>query len=252
MLKSYLVGMIGAIGILASTATPALAAEPPFSDGFEAATIDPFWTVQANAGCSASLTTSRAYTGVQSVQLTTTNTGQTKGVLLRHDFAAPVYGRASVWVYDTGADVASSNYFTLLVGNNQVGRNATIGTFDYDLGPTNGGSYVYSGWGADAHGHSGIDRTQGWHHWEIESRPNLLELRVDGTVVYSDEVGEPFDMIYFDIHAPSWRPPFSVQYDDFEFEELGCVPIEGDLDGDGDVDLIDLSTLLANFGRSCP
>lgn len=33
---------------------------------------------------------------------------------------------------------------------------------------------------------------------------------------------------------------------------LGDEPFEGDIDGDGDVDLPDLAHLLANFGSNCP
>src|SRR5438046_2646236 len=82
---------------------------PSFSDGFEAAQLDPFWNrVQLDSG---TITPSpdRPHNGGQSAKMQTVNTGSTKNLLLIHDFATPTYGKASIWVYDTGADVPSSN-----------------------------------------------------------------------------------------------------------------------------------------------
>jgi len=82
-----------------------------------------------------------------------------------------MYGSISVWFYDTGADVPSSNYLELSIHDMSLGGwIAYLGTRDYDLGPGDGGEYRYgsrTGWEWTT-----IDRTQAWHHLEIDLLPN--------------------------------------------------------------------------------
>ena len=75
----------------------------PHLDGFEATTLNPFWSTSIQSG-SIALSTGQAHGGSQSVQLSSTDTGVTKSIQLFHDFATPVYGVTSVWVLDTGTE----------------------------------------------------------------------------------------------------------------------------------------------------
>lgn len=183
-----------------------------FQDGFEAATFDPFWSKFELNGA-VSLTSSRVHTGSQAAQFATNASGGNKELQLFHYFAAPIFGSASVWVYDAAADAASGNYieFYATSSGNYVGK---LMTQDFDLGASNGGHYDYST--AQGGGSTTVDRTQDWHHFEITSLPDLLRLSVDGVSVFSAPVGTPFDGIAMNVHAPGFRPGLSVQFDDFQ------------------------------------
>ena len=159
--------------------------------------------------------TNQAHGGSQSVELVTTNSSLNKSVSLYHQFPAATYGTASVWVYDTGADVSSANYITLSVssGGAQV---AGLGTWDYDLGPGDGGStYTYGVGGSSAY--TGIDRTRAWHQFTICCWASTLTLMIDGNVIYSGQGGRTFDRVGLYLGGPNWRPACSVQFDDFQF-----------------------------------
>jgi hypothetical protein len=127
-----------------------------------------------------------------------------------------VYGTASVWVFDTGADQSSSNYLTLQLENRGQGTQRVIIGYDYDLGPTNGGNY-YIGSGTD---NSGVDRTPGWHLFAIETTPDLTRFSIDGVVVRTDPTGFAFDHLRVGMFGPSWRPAWQGQFDDFSFREF--------------------------------
>lgn len=188
-----------------------------FVDGFEGPTLDPFWSTRENSGSITFPSTARVHSGRQSVQLNSTqNTGQ-KNIDLFHAFPEPIYGRVSVWVYDTGADVLSSNYIGLSVGNRRLEVGASLFTQDYDLGPTNGGNYYYTHFGVDSGILSSIDRTQAWHHFEIDASPQSLTLLIDGTAVYRDAGGHQFDTLGLFMSGPTWRPAWVTYFDDFEF-----------------------------------
>lgn len=239
--------MIAVVGCALCARPGAVYSQPAcFADGFEP---EPFWTVSAQPGCSAAPSTAMSHTGDWSTRFVSTNTGQPKGIGLIHQFAGPIYGRVSVWVYDSGADVGSSNYLALTLTNTALQKNVNIGTFDYDLGPGNGGDvYYYQFCCANQPIRSPIDRTQGWHHWEIDTTEHSLELRIDGVTVYSSPQGEPFDHIGLAMFGPSWRPAWVAYFDDFEFVEDTC---RGDLDDDGDVDLADFAAFQVSFGNVC-
>src|SRR5262245_21703655 len=111
-----------------------------FVDGFEGPILDPFWTVAAYSGAVQFPSTANVHGGSQSVELGSNNSGGVKEITLSHSFGAPTFGRVSVWMYDTGADVASSNYIMLRVGSlDYPGQYFGISTWDYDLGPGNNG-----------------------------------------------------------------------------------------------------------------
>ena len=78
-----------------------------FTDGFEGAALDSFWTKTEISGFVTMPSTEAAHSGSQSVKFTSTNSGVSKNVGLGHDFGAPTYGEVSVWIFDTGAGVCA-------------------------------------------------------------------------------------------------------------------------------------------------
>jgi hypothetical protein len=208
------------IGVFARPATALT-----FFDDFEGPTLNPFWSTYERSGLVVFPSTTHAHSGIQSLELRSLMTGNQKNIDVYHTFDTPQFGYWSVWLFDTGADEPSSNYATLSVYNTQLHWKASIGVFDYDHGPINGGAYVYSHPNGDAH--SSVDRTYNWHEFVIESTPDILQFRVDGTPIYTGQGGYAFDQVALDIHAPSWRPAWSYSWDDFEFRSRNSVPEPG-------------------------
>ncbi len=206
-----------------------------YFDGFEA----PFWTLTEQSGAVRE-STKRPHEGSRSAEFVSTNTGQDKWIYMTHDFDEPQYGRVSVWMYDTGADVSSSNYLWLTLYNTAEGMIADVLTFDYDLGPGQGGDvYYYRPWNTNAQPiRSSIDRTQAWHLWEIETAPDLFSIAIDGQIVYESSQGMPFNRVRLGMSGPSWRPAWTAYFDDFF---LDAYVETGDLDCDGAVDFNDIN-----------
>jgi hypothetical protein len=193
-----------------------------FADSFEGPPNTSFWSTSAQSGSVALPSSTRAHSGTRSAELISTESGLDKWVHLYHQFRTPTYGTVSVWVYDTGADVASANMITFSVsgGGPVVAR---IYTADYDLGPGRDGStYVCGAIGAPPEDiRTAVDRTQGWHKWTITVLPDSITLAIgDGlsdTVVYRGPGGHKFDRVDMMLSGPFWRPARAVQFDDFAF-----------------------------------
>lgn len=204
-----------ALALLGSLAASPLAFGQVFSDSFERDELGPDWTVSAQGG-TAGISQASSHEGSRAVYLSSDASGSYKNISIAHHLSQPIYGRVSVWIDDTGADVTSSNYFIFYVGNTALGIGASVGTLDYDLGHNNGGEYVFTPWGAPSPSHSSVDRTHLWHHWEIEATPQSLSIRVDGTTVHSSAATGPFDVISLGMFGPEWRPPFTTYFDSVE------------------------------------
>ena len=187
-----------------------------FTDDFEETTLNPFWSASASSGSIVFPSTAMAHSGNQSVQFSSTETGETKDLTLSHTFAAPIYGETSVWIYDTGAGAVSGNYVQLTIADSTNGdRGAYLNAWDYDLAPDNGGSYVFGITGRVNYQYTAIERTQTWHQFLIDSTPDSLMLSIDGVTVYTGAGGLPFDKVQLQTYGPSWRPAWSYYFDDF-------------------------------------
>jgi hypothetical protein len=128
--------------VVAGVAQVAGALTVNFSDGFETPTFDPFWSKTEIAGSISLSSSGQVHSGSQAARFTSTHGTGEKYIYLRHNFGELMWGRFSLWVYDSGADVSSSNYLTLYAGEGgNTLADKTITTMDYDLGPTNGGMY---------------------------------------------------------------------------------------------------------------
>jgi len=195
-------------------------ARADFVDGFEGSVIDPFWSTSTQSG-SIALSTAKAHGGVQSAKFSSIATDADKYERLFHTFASPTYGTASVWIYDTGAGVSSSNSIGLAISNDSLGFSAGLTTFDYGFqggGPGRGDQYNYYDLPAvDESTATGIFRTQAWHQFKFIDTPDSLSMVVDGTTVYTRAGGTPFTTIWLTSGAPSWRPAYDQYYDDFAF-----------------------------------
>lgn len=132
-----------------------------FSDGFEAATLNSFWSIRQDAGSITFPSTTQVHSGQQSVQFNSVADAGQKTIELKHTFAAPQYGTASVWVFDSGADLTSGNYIRLYVANTERETSAALYTTDYDLGAADGGNYYFNVDGTSTS--SSVDRTCAWH-----------------------------------------------------------------------------------------
>jgi hypothetical protein len=185
-----------------------------YADPFEADSLNPYWAVNARSG-GVSHTTDVAHGGNQSLAFTSTRTVSDKNITLVHFFSRPVYGHFSAWVYDTSADRSSGNYMQMVVATAHDEFSQLIG-YDYDLGPTNGGHYVAKTFdGADVN--TGVDRTQDWHHFEIDVLPDANTLRVDGQQVLTGAGGTAIDRVQLSMFGPAGRPAMTGYFDDFEF-----------------------------------
>jgi hypothetical protein len=206
--------------VLAALLAPPLQADPiSYTDGFEAPTINPFWTQFTSSGA-VGLTTAQVHSGNQAAQFTSFATGLQKNVTLFHQFAAPLFGQVSVWVFDTGADVSSSNYLELRLDNSQTNHLAHVIAYDYDFAP--GGRNYNVGAGPAANFQdidSGVDRTQAWHQFLIDSRPDGLSIAIDGQTVFT---GAPmaFDRVSLNMFGPGFRPAWVGYFDDFSFQQF--------------------------------
>src|SRR5437899_12070686 len=90
-----------------------------FVDGFEGPTLNPFWSQTTRSGSVKFPSTALVHSGHQSVEFDSIESSEDKGIGLVHTFETPTYGRVSVWLYDNGAGVFSSNYMILSVGDEQ-------------------------------------------------------------------------------------------------------------------------------------
>ncbi len=190
-----------------------------FSDGFEGAALDPFWYKTEQSG-SVRLSTAMAHSGRQSVEMVSTEGNGNKGVGINHAFPSPVYGRVSVWLYDNGAGVSSSNYMILNAGDNQENA-ASLYTGDYDLGPGNGGSYYYNPFEVYQAFNTGVVRSQAWHLFSINSTPSAVTMQIDGVTVHQAGGGHPLTLVSLSLAGPTWRPAWTGHFDDFEFTPYG-------------------------------
>ncbi len=201
-----------------------------FSDDFEGSALNPFWQTATSSGNVIFPSTVQAHSGNQSVQLSTYMSSAHKGINVLHTFDTPRYGATSIWVYDTGAGVASSNAFYFNIYNPDRGI-AQWGTWDYDFRRTEDNyRFGYSDYDTNSNGnfYMPFNRSQGWHLWSIEAVPNQLRFSIDGQPVQSVPVDLPFTRILFGEGAPNWRPAWTSYWDDFEFTEYAQTDLVAD------------------------
>jgi virginiamycin B lyase len=195
-----------------STTSTAEIAPLTFTDDFEGPTLDPFWTVTAQSGSVRFPSTAQAHSGNQSVEFDSTATSQQKDIELYHVFPVPVYGDFSVWIYDTGANVSSSNYISFTLFNSQT--YATLSAWDYNFGD----GATYNGGSPTDGFYSAIPRTEAWHQFEINATATSTTYTIDGAVVHTGP-GMGVERVALSMSGPYWRPAGVSYFDDFAFTQ---------------------------------
>lgn len=165
-----------------------------FSDGFEAATINPFWTslVTGTDGGLVHLTNTIAHTGSQSIELDTSGTFAQS--YLSHNFSSPIYGTAQVWVYD---NTPYTGYKILMIYNGTDGPGTAYHIY-LDWGEQQTHLYypaTSTTWANTVLLPAQTSKT--WHLWTFTSAPSGVTIQIDGATVFTQAINFPFDTIRF-------------------------------------------------------
>jgi hypothetical protein len=210
--------MILAVMLAVTVFTTASLANPSlfpyeYTDTFEGPTLNPpdnpFWTVDVAPGSQVSLSTDYAHSGQQSLrEYTGGSSGGERWARVFHDFGVPVYGSASIWLYDTAAGSNNSNYLAFDMGT-------PGGTDSVDLeGPDSEGDwYSFNRPGVSIL--TNVPRTLAWHEFMYEWDASAVKAFVDGQEVYAGPGGS-FQRIYVSTYGPDWRPVWTSYWDDFQ------------------------------------
>ena len=210
--------------LFTASGTPA-----PYSDDFEAAALNSFWSTTVKYG-SITQSTDQHHSGTQSLLFASTQAPSTDGpgMNLTHTFAVPTKGKFSIWFYDVAPGQQTLYEMMSLFNSAQPNAVASIGTQDYD-------AYCYEASHTDAanvlHGPNstcpneaspGVTttsaaRTLGWHQLVIDVQANALVYSIDGIQVYSEAGDFTFDRVTISIGGPYWRPLTTAYFDDFSF-----------------------------------
>lgn len=178
-----------------------------YNDSFEQTALGPGWQTTTQFGA-ISLSTEQAHSGAQSVKLSSTD-GYQREIHLTRYLSSPVEGTASIWFYDTAPGQATLySRFILSAGSDFV---AGVYIQDYD------GGYYYAAGGGVGGGPTSVQRSAGWHHFEIDTA--LGQIRIDGVEVVAFPGGLAFDNIDLNLTGPGGRPN-AVYY----FDDLSVVP----------------------------
>src|SRR5579871_5127416 len=151
-----------------------------FTDGFEAATIDPFWTLTGPG--SATLTASVAHSGSQALQLTASSTYPWQASAL-HDYGSDVPGTASVWMQGSQLCCGSASTMQL---TNSAGDGYVLITQD-------GNNSVPSSFAVRV-GRPGLPENQlvftsdpaAWHLIEYDVSAGGVTFKFDGATIFTD------------------------------------------------------------------
>jgi len=173
----------------------AIGATINFTDGFEGATVNPFW----NDVQGATLTNARAHTGLQSILVGGSLTSG--GSSLIHRVNENGFGQVGVYIYDDLTLDGPGFSEGLLAGNLQV--------YAAERLPN------YLAAGAESNVVTNVARTLGWHQFLIMAGPSGGNIQIDGTVVSSWTTATPFNSVYL-----FQQNPLSATYfDDFAMTE---------------------------------
>jgi hypothetical protein len=186
------------LGIACLLARP-LAADT-FTDGFEGASINPFWT--ASGPGTASLTTSAAHSGSQSLQLATSPTWPWYADL-SHDFGIEQMGSVSIYV-QSQLCCGSSADIALRRANGDWANIQQLDTGGFQTRVFIGG--VESGY------FFGSSTPLSWYLFEISTDLNGVTVKLDGTTVLTNASITSFQFVDLTVWG---GPAGSANYDDF-------------------------------------
>jgi hypothetical protein len=192
-----------------------------YSDSFEGATFDPFWTVTQQNG-TVSPSAAQAHSGLQSAAFSSTSGGGQREIHLLHNFGMPLVGEVSVYFYDAAPGQATLYEQISLQNSTDPSRFLSIGTQDFDpncyvafIGTPSGnlGPNGDCGFGSRLEGTS-VQRTLGWHLLEISIQPGSASFSIDNVLVFSALGSFRFDTVNLFISGPS-DVTTTAYFDDF-------------------------------------
>jgi hypothetical protein len=203
-------------------------AQGVFFDGFEAPSLDPFWTFTspANAG-SMSFDSSVAHTGTQSVQLSSLAYGG--NAYLTHMFPSAVYGTVDVYVYDPL--IPAIGYKQLWISSDGLPSNqsanpgnsylmwydwATLQTvLYYPVDPFDPNTTWAAAILAPAYS------SPGWRRWTISTSPTKLTIQIDGATVFTRSLGYAFNAVSLNNCCIAGY----ANFDDFSFTQASVYQV---------------------------
>jgi hypothetical protein len=208
-----------------------------YTDGFEAATLDPFWA-RTQQGGTVALSRVTFRTGAQSLALSP-GSGAQRDVHVRHHFATAEKGQFSIGFYDDAPGSETLYQQFRLLNSRQPSLVAAVGTMDFDAS-------CYAAYVTDASGNSrgpnaacgayprvsttSVRRVRGWHVLKIVVNAASVSLAIDGQTVLTVAGDYRFDIVDLALTGPSWRPPVTAYFDDFSFK-AGCMDRPANLVG---------------------
>ena len=169
--------MIGVLAVMSALATAGAASAQSFTDDFEGATINPFWSATQQSG-TVGLSTDTSKSGFQSVKFTSPSGCCQRNVLLTHSFALATKGTLSVWFYDSGPGT------TLYSGIYAFDSGPAQTDFHVNVADWNGSTYAWGGAGVSETA-TAVSRTAGWHQFTLQVAATGYTALIDQTVVGS-------------------------------------------------------------------
>jgi hypothetical protein len=179
-----------------------------FTDGFEGASFNPFWT--ASGPGTAILTNSVVYDGSQSALLSVSSSYPWYS-WLSHDFGTQEFGSVSVWV-DTGVNCCGSAAALALSSTDDPSNNFAAFQRSAD------GFHVRFGFGPGYVDDLLPSTTAGWHEFEIDTNASGITFKLDGSIVYTNPqvyalqtatltvFGGPAGSEFFDDFSTTYNP----------------------------------------------
>lgn len=177
-----------------------------FSDGFEGASLSPFWSGSAWPGAGIYLSaTGQAHSGSQSVQLDVPHRSDAG---LSHTFDIPVYGEMSVWVYESEGNPLDVFFGIQGAEGGPVWMDGLSPSDTYDAHYYDPESGLQSVTGT-------THRTSSWHQLTISSLERGLSLSVDGNLLYTGSARPMTSFFLGANHVAHDSPDGPLFWDDF-------------------------------------
>ena len=222
IMKRQLLTVLAIVMFLIGTVCSVNATAITFSDDFEAASFDPFWTDLYQSNGTVELSSNVAHSGSQSAKFGETGVSQ-KYIWLKHSFSEIIKGNVSVWFYDS-APGATTHYSFLTLTNSTItspepGNRTSLGIMDYD-----GSNYFYGGPGQIDNGRTSVSRTLGWHEFEINMDSDGGQMFIDDTLVHSYTGDFGFDSVELILFGPRYHPNAEFYFDNFSMTETVPTP----------------------------
>jgi hypothetical protein len=192
----------------------------PF-DGFEGASIDPFWTVTGPG--STSVSNAVAHSGSQSLKLTASPTFS-YAAQAWHDFGLQVSGSVSVWIQ--GQQLCCGSAMGLQIQNDLTSWLAVL--------QQSGNNNCNSCFVARVNGSPEVDYTftaspSDWHLFEISTSPSGITFKFDGATIFTHPSVTSFRIVNMAV----WAGPGGTAFADDFSTSIGVASLNGTVTDDG-------------------